>query len=208
MTDCYKCGRSLLPDKTGLLAAPDELVGVTKFLLKVLDDGIAMIGGSPVYSHLYFRVLHHMLQLLMNRKWGDQLWEEAGAELSGSRTKMFERMEIFDQAKLIKRAVWLLDEWPERFVDACRRQKILSSALLHDFFDAPFWYWDVVMRELYRPDWGVSEEEIKAAIAYMKGHGMLINQQRLSRLLGVHQVFRKRGRKFNNLSTGLIGVDT
>jgi len=70
--------------------------------------------------------------------------------------------------------------------------KVWGSALLHDMEDAPYWYWDVVMRELYRPDRVVSEEEIKAAIAYMEGHSMPVNQQRLSRLLGVHQVFRKR----------------
>ena len=117
MTDCYKCGRSLLPDQAWLSAVPDELVSVTKHLLKILDDGIVMIGGSPVYSHLYFRVLHHILQLMMNRKWGDRLCDDARPELSGSLTKMFERMSIFDQAKLIERAVWLLNEWPERFVD-------------------------------------------------------------------------------------------
>ena len=49
----------------------------------------------------------------------------------------------------------------------------------------PFWYWDVVMRELYRPDrGGADEKNMGGAIAYMEGHGMLTNQQRLSRLLG------------------------
>lgn len=62
----------------------------------------------------------------------------------------------------------------------------------HGMSDAPFWYWDVVMKKLYRPDRGMTNEEIRAAIAYMERHDMPVNQQRLSRLLGVYQVFRKR----------------
>lgn len=169
-----------------------SIVDAEERIRQIMDDGYVVMGGVPVYTHLYFRVLHHILRLLMNKKWGGRLWNEVGLELSVSRAKAFERMVIVDQAKLIERAVWLLDEWPERFVDVCRRQRILSSALLHDLVDAPFWYWDVVMREMYRPDRVVSEEEIRAAIKYMKKHGMLINQQRLSRLLGVSEVFRKR----------------
>jgi hypothetical protein len=192
MTDCYKCRRSLLPDQAWLPTVPDGLMDVTKYLLKALDDGIVMIGGSPVYSHLYFRVLHHILQLMMNRKWGDRLCDGARPELSGRLTKMFERMSISDQAKLIERAVWLLNEWPERFVDVCRRQRVLSSALLHDLEVAPFWYWNIVARELYQPERRIADEEIRAAIAYMERRGMLVNQQGLSKLLGVNQVFRKR----------------
>lgn len=192
MTDCYKCGRSLISDATDFSQVPSELVEVTDRLLKVLADGIVMISGSPVYSHLYFRVLHHMLRMFINRKWGAKLSGVIGFELVGGRTRMFESVALHDQAKLIEKAVWFLDEWPERFVDICRRKKVLSSVLLHDFEDAPFWYWDVVMRELYRPDRGMTEEEIRSAIAYMERRNIPTNQQRLSRLLGVNQVFRKR----------------
>lgn len=171
---------------------PDSVVRVQEWIKRIMDDEYVIREGVPVYSHLYFRVLHHILRVLMSRKWGDRFWDEVRPELSGSRAKAFERIFIPDQAKLIEKAVWLLDEWPERFVDVCRRQNILSSPLLHDLVDAPFWYWDVVIWELYRPDRVVSEEEIRAAIAYMEGHGMQVNQQRLSRLLGVHQVFRKK----------------
>ena len=74
--------------------------------------------------------------------------------------------------------------------------RLWGSALLHDMDDAPFWYWDVVMRELYRPDRVVSEEEIKAAIAYRERHGMPVNERSLSRLLGVNLVFRKECLRF------------
>lgn len=165
-----------------------------EMIQQILDDGYALIDGKPVYSHQYFRVLHHMLRMLISRKWGPRLWVEVGLEGDFGSQKVFEGVAIQGQAQLIEKAVWLLGEWPERIVGICRRQRILSSVLLHDLEAAPFWYWDVVMRELYRPDILVAEEEIKAAIAYMGSHGMPVNQQRLSRLLGVHQVFRKRSR--------------
>lgn len=192
MTDCFKCRKSLLSAKAVVVPASDELVGVTLCLLKALSDGFVVIGAKPIYSHLYFRVLHHILRMLMSRKLEDKLWDEDSPAFNSRRSRAFERMTIPDQARMVEKAAWLLDEWPGRFVDACQRQRILSSVLLHDLEIAPFWYWDVVMRELYRPDRGMTDEEIRAAIAYMEGHGMLINQQRLSSLLGVHQVFRKR----------------
>jgi len=70
LTDCYKCGKSLVSGKARFLVAPGEFVVVANRLIKTLDDGTVFIDGSPVYSHLYFRVLHHMLRMLMSRKWG------------------------------------------------------------------------------------------------------------------------------------------
>ncbi|MGB4598634.1 MAG: TniQ family protein [Trichlorobacter sp.] len=192
MTDCYKCRMSLVQGRASPSSAPDELVVVTNRLVQAFKAGVVVIGGKPIYSHLYFRVLHHVLRMLMSGKWGARLRSEVGLEWVGDHMQTFERVLIQDQARLIEKAVWLLDDWPKRFVDLCQRQGIWSSALLHDVEDAPFWYWDVVIRELYRPDRVVSEEEIKAAIAYMEGHGMPVNERSLSRLLGVNQVFRKR----------------
>jgi len=61
---------SLVSGKARFLVAPGEFVVVANRLIKTLDDGTVFIDGSPVYSHLYFRVLHHMLRMLMSRKWG------------------------------------------------------------------------------------------------------------------------------------------
>lgn len=198
LTDCYKCGKSLIAKSVPLIPAPEECIRVTDFLSKILDDGYADINNAPVYSHLYFRVLHHILRLVMSRKCGGRLRAEVGMEWGATRVKSFEAIPISDQARLVEKAVWLLDEWPRRFVDVCRRQRILSSVLLHDLEVAPFWYWDVVMRELYRPDRGVAEGEIRAAISYMGMNGLVINEQKLSRLLGVNQVFRKRAVKLDD----------
>lgn len=192
MTDCYKCRNSLVSAKARFLAAPDPLVAVAGRLNKALVDGMVVVGETPVYSHLYFKVLHHVLRMLMSGKWGARLRSEVGLEWVGDHMQTFERVLIQDQSRLIEKAVWLLEEWPERMISICRRQRVWESTLLHDIEHAPFWYWDVVMRELYRPDRIVAEEEIRAAIVYMRGRGMLVNQQRLSRLLGVYQVFRKR----------------
>lgn len=64
----------------------------------------------------------------------------------GGRPKAFERVPIQDQARLIEKAVWLLEEWPGRLVGIARRQSIRGSALLHDMEDVPFWYWKEIKR--------------------------------------------------------------
>jgi hypothetical protein len=94
------------------------------------------------------------------------------------------------------KAVWLLYEWPHRFIGVCESQKLFSSALLQDLEEAPFWYWQVVIERLYHPDKLVTTEEILEAIDLMERHGMPVSEFSLSRILGVSQVFRKRMMNF------------
>jgi hypothetical protein len=153
--------------------------------------------------------------LILSRKYGKQIregiWLDLGEEqlplslrvlnVNGNdgdvqavkRWKAFEAVPLQIQAKMLVRAVWLLEEWPERFVEVCSKQKLLSSAMLRDMNPAPFWYWKVVIERLYRPDRFVTETEIREALWYMESRGMVYSELALSRLLGVGQVFRKRG---------------
>lgn len=130
---------------------PARAVGAQEQIRQIMEHGYVVKGGAAVYSHHYFKALHHMLRMLMSRKWGDRLRSEVGLEwVVDNCRKAFERVAIRDQARLLEKAVWLLDEWPWRFVAVCRRQKVWGSALLHDLDDAPFWYWRVVEELLCR----------------------------------------------------------
>lgn len=197
---CYKCGQVLTAVSVSV-SGPENgaIVSVIESLYRIMDDGYVIIADTPVYSHLYFTVLHQILRLMLSKHYGARLWEGVGIdslEISGCKT--FESVPIREQARMLIKAVWLLGEWPQRFIDVCERQKLFSSALLRDLVEAPFWYWKIVMERLYYPDTVVTIEEILEAAEFMEKYGMPISEFSLSKMLGVRQVFRKRSMKLGD----------
>ena len=173
--------------------APNDVLVVVEEMRKIYTDGFVLIEGMPVYSHLYFSVLHQILKLFMSKSYGPKLCRGVGMDFSSmSQQATFELIPLRAQVSLLVKAVWLLDHWPDRFVDVCTQQKVLSSGLLRDFDPAPFWYWKVVDGYFYKPSYMPTDEEIVAAIEYMKREKAVVSEAALSRLLGVRQVFRKR----------------
>lgn len=190
---CYSCGEKLTKAKVTSVTEGSEILKTVEHLYSVLDDGYLMIDGTPVYSHLYFQVLHQLLKLMLNRRYGQKLLEGVGLKQDlAIRCKTFESVPLDVQAGMLVKAVWLLDEWPERLFSVCNRQKLYSAALLRDMSSVPFWFWRVVAERLSHPDRFVTVAEIQEAIRFMERRGMVYSELALSRQLGVGQVFRKR----------------
>jgi hypothetical protein len=101
-------------------------------------------------------------------------------------------------------ASYLLEDWAERFIRICTAERVWSSTLLRDFEAAPFWYWSVVHTRLYRMSYCAADEEIVEAIAYINRSGGIAYQKAISRLLGTHNVFRKR-KMFSEFSRTTVG---
>jgi hypothetical protein len=197
---CYKCNGSLSVGKAPSINDASKVLGAVEWVYSVLNDGFTLIGGAPVQSHLYFRVLHHILRLIMSKRYGQRLRDGVGMEpLDILGYKTFESVPIVGQARMLPYAVWMLNEWPQRFIDICERQKLFSSALLKDLEQAPFWFWRIVVECLYNPDTVVTTEEIQEAAKFMKNQGTSVSDASLSRILGVRQLFRKRSMKLEDL---------
>jgi hypothetical protein len=206
------CGETFAKASVAYVEGNDGIIKFVERMYSIIKDGYVLIRNVPVYSHLYFQGLHQLLKLMLNKRYGKQIREgvcldfdedriliqsqrKSGNESEGAtvkRWKTFESVPLAIQAEMLVRAVWLLENWPERFVEVCSKQKLLSSAMLRDMKPAPFWYWQVVIERLYRPDRFVAEMEIREALKYMERRGIIYTEKALSRLLGVGQVFRKR----------------
>lgn len=194
---CYKCSLDYVAKDVKVQPASSGVLCAVQKVHAVLNDGYALVGGVPVYSQLYFRVVHQLMKVLASRKSGPRLFAGIGLEWStASEGRTFEAVALQGQAELLAGAAWLLEDWPHRLIAVCTRQGVLSSSLLRDLDEAPFWYWRVIHELLYRPDRIVSEEEIRAAVGYMKRQGMQVSECSLSELLGVQQIFRKRDLSF------------
>lgn len=190
---CYSCGKNILGGKVELASEGNGIFIALEKIYSVLDEGFTLIEGNEVRSHLYFQVLHQILRLMASKRYGPRLQEGVDIErIDVYRYKNFESVPLLGQAWMLVKAAWLLDEWPQRFVEICQRQKLFSSVLLKDFEQAPFWYWQVVGEKLFHPDKVVTNGEINEAAKHLANNNLLVSEASLSKLLGVNQVFRKR----------------
>jgi hypothetical protein len=171
-----------------------------KLLNAVRDGWVAVDGRGPVYSHLFFRVLHQLMRMVATGKRSAVLRAAAVAQwdvpaftpsFSGN-SRGLERLDIETRRRLLAIGRYMLEDWPDRFVEFCEANRVWSSTLLRDLDDVPYWYWRVVTKHLYRYSYCPSDEEIDSAVAYLRGHNQPLNKKSISRLLGVTAVHRKR----------------
>jgi hypothetical protein len=88
----------------------------------------------------------------------------------------------------------LMSEWPERFVEACRRQGAWSSAVLRDMESPPFAFWQPVMQDLYRPSYAPNDAEIAAAWAWLSKTRARVSLREVTRFLSTDSQARPKSR--------------
>jgi hypothetical protein len=205
-TLCHECGFDLRDARArsegGRDIRADE--GEVEFQVKLLNavrDGWTVVDGyGPLYSHLYFRVLHQLMRIFATGKRSASLRAAAIARwgipeftpsYSGN-SRDLERLDIDVRRRLLAIARHLLEDWPDGFVEFCRANRVWSSTLLRDMDEVPFWYWCIVNEHLYRTSYRPSDEEIDSAVAHLRCRNQPLNKKSISQLLGVTAVHRKR----------------
>lgn len=150
------------PDRR-LLVEDDPAVLFQSRLHSVLEAGWAEVRGhGPVYSHLFFDVVHQLLKLLAAA--GAETSRLAAAvrrEISFGRVAnrsataahkpqavFFDCLPAGERHALLSMTGWLLEGWPERLVDLCSRERVRATTLLADMDPPPFWYERVVSEHL------------------------------------------------------------
>lgn len=207
MTLCHACrfdlrnvGEGSVGNGVGVEADAAEVEFQERLLNAVRDGWIAVEGQGPVYSHLFFRVLHQLMRVVATGKRSAALRAAAIARwevpvftpsFSGN-NRDIERLDVDTRRRLLAVARYMLEDWPERFVEFCEANRVWSSTLLRDIRDVPYWYWRVVTKHLYRYSYCPSDEEIDSAVAYLRSQNQPLNKKTISRLLGVTDVRRKR----------------
>lgn len=173
---CRRCGydlRTAVPDDKpkrgrsnrrldcGALLATDDLSLIFQDQLGgALTTGwVEVLGHGPVYSHLYFNVVHQLLKLLtavsadalrLGAAVRRELNREDFAPAKGRSRQgvSFDGLAVAERHILLGMAGWLLEDWPRRFVDLCRRERVWATTLLADMEAPPFWFERVVNEEL------------------------------------------------------------
>jgi len=199
---CSRCGNDLRKERRPRASCTRKQMEMQACLLGTLAEGWhTMPGSGPVYSHLYFDVLHQMMRLLAGVSEQSAILRRSTAMSFGRKTHRprfkrndneIETLGVQERSAVLARSLWVLDDWPSRLVSLGRQHGIWCSTLLRDLEQPPFWYWNVVHEQLYEPDYSPSEREIEAVTEHIRGLGKIPRERTISRLLGVNQVFRKR----------------
>ncbi|ABA87385.1 hypothetical protein Pcar_0123 [Syntrophotalea carbinolica DSM 2380] len=207
---CPQCGFDLSTIKEQSDGTLTAQASILNLLLRIATTGWVLIPGQgPVYSHLYFAVLRQIIKVLARKK----AWEATNLLLRQLSISVrfsdsikyqhdVELMGLHDRLALVELAWHLLNVWPNNFIQFCRQHQIWSSELLRDMrLGIPFWYWRMVNESLYHPSYGPTDKEILEASKYLRKKGMLLSKRKVSKVLGVREVCRKRKKtKEENLS--------
>ena len=204
MTLCSECGFDLRQAKPRVVDCFRQLYLQHRLLRAVKDGYVLLPGRRPVYSHLYFSVLHQVMKLLVTRESAHKLCRQVRKYVTIGMPQQFyghhhrgshyiEVLDVRNRFKLLTMASWLLEDWPYRFVTFCEKIPLLSEDLLKDMRYVPCWYWHVVVENLYEPDWEPATSEVAAAINYLKKKGSKkIYKLWVADLMGVTLDLRKR----------------
>jgi hypothetical protein len=192
---CWKCVSDLSKAKTLPITSPSDLQ-IQKELLEIAGAGWALLGAyGPVYSLAYFRILMIVFRLLATGRYALPLRNHLVATMGDEqpppanipRIKEVELLNPRCRQTLIRTSHWLMQEWPHRFVEACKAVGLSRRRLIKDR-NVPFAYWDAVTRYLCRPPRHVSAAELTAAKQFLKTRGRKPTYRALTELLG-HKFF-------------------
>lgn len=190
LVSCWQCDFDLRHARAVSAPGPDGLSLVAlRSLITFPDLGWWWQGNISIqYAHLYFDVLHHLVSFLATGK-GIPLQQavrrQTGwpTDIFEGQRKQFERRPVHERHRLLVMALWLLDDWPQRFINAARGVGLRPSYILRDAVDLPHWFTSEV-RLLAGHQGHVSEEEAKSAAALVSREGNKVTGAAVQRMLG------------------------
>jgi transposase len=176
LASCANCKTDLRHEACSKVTPPASVeIYFQDSLVRAAREGWVNIPGSgPVYSHLYFTVLRKLMVLLASGSKGSFLRQYVSLKYGnmnfevklGYHTTM-ERLNVSERRRLLGMTRELLSDWPDRFIDFCRANKLSITQLFHLMDYIPFWYWNVVNEHLNRAKYWRTVQEVEAALKYL-----------------------------------------
>jgi hypothetical protein len=191
MVSCWQCGFDL---RRAPAVGPDGPDGQVLMALRSIDTfydlGWWFQGEQTVhYGHLYFDVLHHLVKLLptrcglpllrlVERKTG---W--ASGILDEHTLIVFERRPVHERHGLLLAALWLLNQWPHRFVQAGIETGATQSGILSGL-SLPYWFESEIRVKFGCNRVSATVDEAVAAAAYLVKRDQTVSKAAVGRLIG------------------------
>lgn len=185
---CWQCGFDLRrAPAIGPAAIDGQSMIALQSLISFHEFGWWFVGDRSIqYSHMYFDVLRHLVSWLpgvYGRRLLSHVADRVGWPVEYPEAGAFEHRPIADRHRLVTTAVWLLQEWPDRFIQVAREVG-LTQAYLRCGNEFPFWFASEVRQSLGARMSSPTAEEAASAAAYLRGRGKNLSMKALGRLVG------------------------
>lgn len=151
LSTCYQCAFDLRQTPTE--PVPSRILPHYQFLYRISREGWC---PAVPYPHQYFQVLRQLVRVLscpfgrarvLQADMRLRLGQPAEWRTSGG---AFEQLPIRERVYLLEQAMWLLTDWPDRFIHVMNRLQIKSLVLLRDIAsDVPFWFSRIITEHFY-----------------------------------------------------------
>lgn len=188
---CWQCGFDLRRAPAYGPSAPDgKSLLALRSLAAFHDLGWWFQGNTDIpYGHLYFDALHHMVMFLSSAR-GYHLLEFIERE-TGWRAAIedplarvcFEQRPVGVRHELLVSALWLLDDWPDRFVRAAMAAGLSQSRILRGE-SLPFWFESEIRLNMGAGSATPTAEEARQAAAHLVNGGEEVSGCAVGRLIG------------------------
>lgn len=193
-TLCWHCGFDY---RRAPVYAADWLDAETyialRSLLTFIDDGIAVAGlHYHQYAHLWLQVLHRLCEILASSgrsRRSDKLQTvvsqatRLALPLAAGAAK-FESFGLHDRHRLLLSALWMLMDYPGRFIRICREAGLRRSLVLGDLCEVPYWFDRLLKQELDGSRYVPNVEEVRQAANYLIREGKAITQTSVQQVIG------------------------
>lgn len=151
ISTCYQCAFDL--SQSPACAVSPKTLRRYRSLYRISREGW---NQAVPYPHQYFRVLRQIIGLLASRSERVRMLQidlrlRLDQPVVGPAGRVsFEQIALAGRVHLLEQAMWLLADWPDRFIAVMRYHRINSTPLLRDMGGAvPFWFNAVVTEQFY-----------------------------------------------------------
>lgn len=199
---CYSCGYDLryAPNLRSPCQDWRTSTAYRSLLLSHLLGWSFIESNEFPYAHHLFEVLRHLCRLMVSNRKGRRLWPHVAGEigLDVSAIRPSENNTTFEQYSVIERhilfcgAVWLLLDWPTRFVSVCKEIQLSSAHVLVDFPEPPYWFASVINDKLYQGHYSPTDQEFLEAAKWLSRRGMKVSISAIFRLLGCSKLKQRQ----------------
>ena len=185
---CWQCGFDLRRAQAiGPPAIDGQSIMALRSLVAFYDFGWWFVGDRSLpYAHLYFDVLRHLVAWLPDKRGRGLLARVAmrvGWPTEYPPAKAFETRPVEERHRLLAISVWLLQEWPKRFVEVAKEVGLSQAHILRGVH-LPHWFESEVRCSLGAGFVAPSNEEVTNAVAYLQQQGKPVSARALGQLIG------------------------
>lgn len=201
---CANCGEDWLmsSDKPDEYLS-DDFVGWQEQIFKTLETGWysnPQIG--PLYALSFFDGLRVLIRMVTAQGHCARLRHVIASETGilplgvahASNQTIFDGLRLGDRSYILHYVFWLLQEWPKRFIYACKRADLAFSYINNYRDSAPLPYWILsVVDQLRDPrHCKISDSERESVKQYLIKHGFSASNNQINQWMGRWYVSRHK----------------